>query len=103
MAVPDLLHEFELGVGKEIFIHLIRILNAYDPAKLQQLNDNYRAVPTYGRNTIRRFPKRVSDMRKLAGRDYEDIIQLPVSTAFFPKSTILWCWTFYSSLLHGMG
>ncbi|EFI26688.1 hypothetical protein CC1G_15459 [Coprinopsis cinerea okayama7 len=106
MAVPDLLHEFELGVGKEIFIHLIRILNAYDPAKLQQLNDNYRAVPTYGRNTIRRFPKRVSDMRKLAGRDYEDIIQCAVACfdGLLPKkhNTVVLDLLFELATWHGL-
>lgn len=31
MLVVDLLHEFELGVWKALFTHLIRILYAYVP------------------------------------------------------------------------
>lgn len=32
MLVVDLLHEFELGIWKTIFIHLIRLLHATAPA-----------------------------------------------------------------------
>ena len=31
MLVPDLLHEFELGVWKALFTHLIRVLYAAAP------------------------------------------------------------------------
>ena len=36
----------------------------------------FRDVPTFGRGTIRRFADNVSDMKKLAGRDFEDILQV---------------------------
>jgi hypothetical protein len=36
--VVDLLHEFELGVWKSLFTHLIRILEAIDRSKLIELN-----------------------------------------------------------------
>ena len=36
----------------------------------------FRDVPTFGRGTIRRFVNNVSDMKKLAGRDFEDILQV---------------------------
>jgi hypothetical protein len=36
----------------------------------------FRDVPTFGRNTIRRFKNDVSAMQGLAGRDYEDILQV---------------------------
>ncbi|KAK2460361.1 hypothetical protein APHAL10511_007526 [Amanita phalloides] len=39
--VPDLLHEFELGVWKAIFKHLIRILYAQGNDSIQKLNDQY--------------------------------------------------------------
>jgi hypothetical protein len=41
MLVVDLLHEFELGVWKAIFIHLLRILYAAAPAGrlIAQLNE----------------------------------------------------------------
>jgi hypothetical protein len=38
MLVPDLLHEFELGVWKAIFTHLIRILYAYGGNAILDLN-----------------------------------------------------------------
>jgi hypothetical protein len=38
MFVIDLMHEFELGVWKSIFIHLLRILDAYDNRLLDELD-----------------------------------------------------------------
>jgi hypothetical protein len=38
MFVPDLLHEFELGVWKATFTHLMRILHAYGNDSIQNLN-----------------------------------------------------------------
>lgn len=37
LFVPDLLHEFELGVWKSVFLHLLRLLVALGN-KLQLLN-----------------------------------------------------------------
>jgi hypothetical protein len=31
---------------------------------------------TFGRDTIRRFPTRASDQKKMAARDYEDYLQV---------------------------
>ncbi|KAF8348458.1 hypothetical protein F5887DRAFT_1071390 [Amanita rubescens] len=45
MFVPDLLHEFELGVWKATFIHLMRILHANGNDSIQNLNKRY--APTY--------------------------------------------------------
>ena len=39
MIVPDLLHEFELGVWKAVFSHLLRILHAYGNDTIQSLNE----------------------------------------------------------------
>ena len=36
----------------------------------------YRNVPTFGRGTIRRFHTNASAMKKLAGRDFEDLLQV---------------------------
>ena len=33
-------------------------------------------MPTFGRSTIRRFHANVSAMKKLAARDFEDILQV---------------------------
>jgi hypothetical protein len=39
MLVVDLLHEFELGVWKATFIHLLRILYAAGGNAIQELNE----------------------------------------------------------------
>ena len=41
MLVIDLLHEFELGVWKALFIHLLRILEAADKTLLNKLDHWY--------------------------------------------------------------
>jgi hypothetical protein len=41
MLVVDLMHEFELGVWKALFIHLLRILSAKNPALLHELDQRY--------------------------------------------------------------
>jgi hypothetical protein len=90
--VPDLLHEFELGVWKAVFTHLIRILYAAGGDGIQTLNEryvysrhtiasdlfstSYRQVPTFGRDTIRKFSNNASGMKNLAGRDFEDLLQV---------------------------
>ena len=38
MLVVDLLHEFELGVWKALFTHLLRILNAASAALVDELD-----------------------------------------------------------------
>lgn len=39
MVAPDLLHEFELGVWKRTFTHLLRILVAAGDGPIQMLNE----------------------------------------------------------------
>ncbi|PPQ73389.1 hypothetical protein CVT24_008509 [Panaeolus cyanescens] len=72
--VVDLLHEFELGVWKATFIHLLRILFVAGPDLLQVLNSRYRLIPAFGR-AIRRFSSNASAMKQLAARDFEDLLQ----------------------------
>lgn len=87
LFVPDLLHEFELGVWKAIFTHLMRILVAQGGNAVTELNKRYRAIPTFGQSTIRRFSNDASSMRKLAARDFEDLLQcaLPVFEGLLPS------------------
>jgi hypothetical protein len=37
---------------------------------------SFRSIPTFGSSTIRRFATNASDMRKLAARDFEDLLQV---------------------------
>ncbi|KAK0226736.1 hypothetical protein EDD85DRAFT_923411 [Armillaria nabsnona] len=78
MFVPDLMHEGESGGWKALFTHLIRICYAVGPGTIQMLNRRFRAVPTFGRSTIRKFSNDVSGQKKLAARDYEDLLQCAI-------------------------
>jgi hypothetical protein len=100
MLVVDLLHEFELGVWKALFTHLIRILHAAAPhgslvAELDRryvhctlsyresinfpVTTRFRAMPTFGSSTIRCFATNASEMKKLAARDFEDLLQVSLA------------------------
>lgn len=76
--VVDLMHEFELGVFKDVFKHLIRLLYAAVPGgnTVTELNERFRQVPSFSCDTIRRFSNNVSEMKKLAARDFEDLLQV---------------------------
>jgi hypothetical protein len=102
LCVVDLLHEIELGVWKSLLIHLLRILESADENTLHELDRRYvihnpysfpqiahcphsfRMLPTFGRDTIRRFTSNTSELKRMAARDYEDILQ--VSTYHFRTS-----------------
>jgi hypothetical protein len=43
------------------------------------ISQSFRQVPTFGRDTIRRFSNNVSEMKKLAARDFEDLLQVRIS------------------------
>ncbi|TFK19535.1 hypothetical protein FA15DRAFT_659826 [Coprinopsis marcescibilis] len=71
MLVPDILHEFELGVWKAV----------------------YQKVPTYGNGTIQRFATSASAMKKLAGRDFEDLLQAMTSSSHLVQpfvNSVIW-------------
>ena len=36
----------------------------------------FRLVPTFGRSTIRRFANNASEMKKMAARNFEDLLQV---------------------------
>ena len=54
MLVVDLMHEFELGVWKALFIHLLHILSSAQVGDtlVNELDRHFRMVPTFGSNTI---------------------------------------------------
>ncbi|KAG2067230.1 hypothetical protein BDR04DRAFT_1129692 [Suillus decipiens] len=43
--VVDLLHEFELGIWKMLFIHLLRIVMVHDKGLIHELDQRYRQIP----------------------------------------------------------
>ena len=93
MLTVDLLHEVELGVWKALLTHLIRMLNFCGADKVREFDERYaslymdtleqprlpptsfRMVAAFG-DKIRRFEGNVSDMKRLAGHDFEDILQV---------------------------
>ncbi|KAH9854399.1 hypothetical protein C2E23DRAFT_726443 [Lenzites betulinus] len=87
LFVPDFLHEWELGVWKNLMIHLIRILHAESEVRVRDFNERFRQVPIFGRDTIRRFSGNVSEMKQMAARDFEDALQcfIPVIEALLPQ------------------
>src|SRR5579872_3031036 len=92
LFVVDLMHEFELGVWKAVLTHLIRIIHTKGSVMITEFDgryatsghplfylpsfdlDRFRQVPTYGLDTIRKFSNNVSGMKRLATRDFEDIL-----------------------------
>jgi hypothetical protein len=109
MLVVDLLHEFELGVWKALFTHLIRVLYAAPGSSLvAELDRRYvnfsaisywqlitflaitrfRAMPTFGSGTIRRFATNASEMKKLAARNFEDLLQVTSTISSMKKEKI---------------
>ncbi|KAF7973280.1 hypothetical protein HWV62_15647 [Athelia sp. TMB] len=87
MFVVDILHEFELGVWKSLFIHLLRMLAFIDIGLIHELDRQFRAMPTFGRDTIRKFKANMSEMKSLAARDFEDLLQcaIPAFDGLFPE------------------
>ncbi|KAF7965535.1 hypothetical protein HWV62_43046 [Athelia sp. TMB] len=86
----DFMHEVEIGVWKGLFVHLLRILEAHDKKTkmtIKEFNKRFRLIPTFGRDTIRRFVNDVSELKQLAARDYEDLLQccIPVFDGLLPE------------------
>ncbi|KAG2052923.1 hypothetical protein BDR06DRAFT_1009062 [Suillus hirtellus] len=88
MLVVDFMHEIELGTWKALFTHLVRLLYALPGGSWLVATLDYRfcQVPTFGNGVIRKFANNTSEMKKLAARDFEDILQcaIPVFEGLFP-------------------
>ncbi|KAJ2935903.1 hypothetical protein H1R20_g1191, partial [Candolleomyces eurysporus] len=80
--VVDILHEFEVGVWKRLFIHLIRLLEAFSQASgitlTAELDYRYRLTPAFGRDAVRKFGVNASAMKRKAARDFEDLLQCAI-------------------------
>lgn len=108
MLTVDFMHECELGTWKALFLHLIRLLYAI-PGGSQlvatlderykefiwthtvyllkiansQSHRRFRQILTFGNGIIRRFSNNTSEMKQLAARDFEDILQVCESCVFY--------------------
>jgi hypothetical protein len=94
MLVVDLMHEFEQGVWKALFIHLLRMLDSTKGGSLineldlryivfhitsavfELISQRFRNVPTFGKGTIRKFTSNASAMKRFAAHDFEDLLQV---------------------------
>lgn len=107
MLTVDLLHDFKLGPWRDFFAHIIRILEFLGPDKVQTFDErcvtqtphliscsqhltlvSFRQVPVFGETTIRRFEGDVSEMKRLAGHDFEDLLQVSSYPCFFRRPLI---------------
>lgn len=82
------MHEFELGVWKAIFIHLLRILDClnktHDLDQRQVLLQvrwpntdtlvRFWEIPPFGIDGIRKITSNRSELKKLTAHDYEDLL-----------------------------
>ncbi|KAH9004426.1 hypothetical protein EDB84DRAFT_1573164 [Lactarius hengduanensis] len=78
LFVVDLMHEFELGVWRATFTHMLRILYAQGGDAIPELNQRYWEMPTFGCAVIRKFGNNASAMKNLAARDFEDLLQCAI-------------------------
>ncbi|KZV99192.1 hypothetical protein EXIGLDRAFT_712500 [Exidia glandulosa HHB12029] len=88
LLVVDIMHEYELGVWKALFAHLIRILHTQGQDTVNELNRRYRDTPTFSSSTIRRFPTCVSEMSRMTAQDFEDLLvcAIPCFDRLFPEA-----------------
>jgi hypothetical protein len=75
LFVPDLLHEFELGVWKATFTHLIRILYARGGDMIQALNIRY--VVQFESLTTITNQLDIAKFQLLAGIRFENSLIMP--------------------------
>ncbi|KAJ3518649.1 hypothetical protein NMY22_g13571 [Coprinellus aureogranulatus] len=87
MIAPDFLHEVDLGVVKDVFTHALRLVLCEGSDKLIELNERYRNMPTFGRDTIRKFSENVSAMQNWAAWNFEDALQcaIPAFSGLLPE------------------
>ena len=95
----DPMHDDELGVGKGIVMHILRLLQAQGGGATEEFDarsvlsktttaltpliaSSFRQVPTFGRDTIRKFGGSVSSLKKKTARGFEDIMQVSLCHPF---------------------
>jgi hypothetical protein len=100
MLVVDLMHEFELGVWRAIFIHLLRILDSESETLKHELDKRYtlyylgnsrhlwlslfrfREIPPFGHDGdgVRKITSNRSELKKMTAHDFEDMLQVGALT-----------------------
>ncbi|KAF8300462.1 hypothetical protein DL93DRAFT_2233812 [Clavulina sp. PMI_390] len=106
VLVPDILHEFLLGVWKDLITFIIRLVFSLDPGALVEFNsrsvDNFRILPTYGAGKkVRRFGFDTAALKSMTGERYQMLLLciMPVLDGLAPGyDSILADITFISAL-----
>lgn len=75
--VPDVMHEYDLGLWKAVFQHLVLILYDVGNNAIQDMNRRYLEAPPFGQN-LRAITKNPSSMKQLAAHHYEDLLQVRI-------------------------
>lgn len=76
MLVVDLMHEFELGVWKALFVHLLRILNAENSDLVHTLDQRYAHIcPAKYIQTLTLYTPKLSPHSNLWQRHYPKICE----------------------------
>lgn len=88
MLVVDPLHEWDIGLIKRFITHLIRILFAVGRDKVNEFNNRFNQISPFGRDTIRAFGASVSELKKFAARDWEDMLQVTMGKLAMKWSTV---------------
>ena len=116
MLVVDLMHEFELGVWKTVFIHLLRILDCHDEGLKHELDRRYaylkvqgaailmahlrfREIPSFGCDGIRKTTSNRSELKKMTAHDYEDMLQVSLELLDFTLTDCIFSVQYQSSMV----
>ena len=49
------------------------------------VHGSYRQIPTFGRNTIWRFRSNVSELKRMAAHDFEDLLQVTLGCFYVSR------------------
>ncbi|THG94254.1 hypothetical protein EW145_g8177 [Phellinidium pouzarii] len=99
MLVVDVLHEWEVGIWRHIFTHLIRILDSYNSDKIDELNRRYREVPSFG-DSIRAYDENITEMKQMTAYAFEDLLQESLLEA--PHENIVLDMLYHAATVHAL-
>jgi hypothetical protein len=66
--------------------------------EIDDMRLRFRQVPSYGNGVIRKFTNNTSEMKKLAARDFEDILQVSVCHFTHYSMTLIFIIVCYTCL-----
>ena len=96
MVTVDILHDVDIGEGKKLLTHIVRIIEWLGVETVRKFDERYvlhacvwmwtstgcsflpsfQMIPSFGETTIRRFEGDVSALKRLTGSEIEDTLQV---------------------------